>query len=399
MKKTNKMIAGMLAGAMMLPCISVGAKCTTTTTVDNDNKNINVAYRTSVQADVVTYAGVPTEKWDFANGEFTESLNDVAFVDGRGYTSKYFSVKADKIYYFDFDKVTANGTSGTITVTVKNKDDGMTAKDMNYDDMTYSFLFNGTGKDSFGAALEFSTDTDIYFEIITSNSQSAKVSGTYTIKEADLTHFNDISGHWAESTINKWANYGIISGYPDGTFKPDSPVTRAELAKILTLAFDLQPSEFIYNDRDLSEDTWYYNYLLCAGKYIPNYALPEINEKNQPYVDNRMLNAFLPEQNAMRMHVAESLVEIKRNKEQSIIDVPDITVVKEELNKTFKDADYEDLLANHGMIPENVRRMFEYTYLAKELDIMQGDTDGYFRPYDNLTRAELITMLDRIIAK
>ena len=99
------------------------------------------------------------------------------------------------------------------------------------------------------------------------------------------------------------------------------------------------------------------------------------------------------------MHVAESLVEIIKNKEQSIVDVPEISVVKDELNKTFKDADYENLYANHGIIPENVRRMFEYTYLAKKLDIMQGDTDGYYRPYDNVTRAELITMLDRIIAK
>lgn len=104
-------------------------------------------------------------------------------------------------------------------------------------------------------------------------------------------------------------------------------------------------------------------------------------------------------ENAMRMHVAESLVEIIKNKEQSIVDVPEISVVKDELNKTFKDADYENLYANHGTIPENVRRMFEYTYLAKKLDIMQGDTDGYYRPYDNVTRAELITMLDRIIAK
>ena len=216
---------------------------------------------------------------------------------------------------------------------------------------------------------------------------------------ASNIEFSDTAGHWAESTINKWANKDIISGYPDGTFKPDSPVSRAELAKILTLAFELQPSEFVYSDRDLSKDAWYYNYLLCAGKYIPNYALPEINEKNQPYIDNRTVNAFLPEQNAMRMHVAESLVEIIKNKEQSIVDVPEITVVKDELNKTFKDADYENLYANHGTIPENVRRMFEYTYLAKKLDIMQGDTDGYFRPYDNVTRAELITMLDRIIAK
>ena len=216
---------------------------------------------------------------------------------------------------------------------------------------------------------------------------------------ASNIEFSDTAGHWAENAINKWANKDIISGYPDGTFKPDSPVTRAELAKILTLAFDLQPSEFVYTEKDLSENDWYYNYLLCAGKYIPNYALPEINEKNQPYIDNRTVNAFLPQQNAMRMHVAESLVEIIKNKEQSIVDVPEISVVKDELNKTFKDADYENLYANHGTSPENVRRMFEYTYLAKKLDIMQGDTDGYFRPYDNVTRAELITMLDRIIAK
>lgn len=216
---------------------------------------------------------------------------------------------------------------------------------------------------------------------------------------ASNIEFSDTAGHWAENAINKWADKGIISGYPDETFKPDNPVTRAELAKILTLAFDLQPSEFVYTEKDLSENDWYYNYLLCAGKYIPNYALPEINEKNQPYIDNRTVNAFLPQQNAMRMHVAESLVEIIKNKGQSIVDVPEISVVKDELNKTFKDADYENLYANHGTIPENVRRMFEYTYLAKKLDIMQGDTDGYFRPYDNVTRAELITMLDRIIAK
>ena len=42
-------------------------------------------------------------------------------------------------------------------------------------------------------------------------------------------NFSDINGHWAESTINKWKDKGIIAGYADGTFKPDNPVTRAEL--------------------------------------------------------------------------------------------------------------------------------------------------------------------------
>lgn len=351
----------------------------------------------SVFADGVTYTGAPTEKWDFANGEFTESLNGVSSSEGRGYSSKYFSAKADKIYYLELINVTANGASGTITFTVINKNNGMVSKTLNYDDMVHSYSPEGSGGDSFGAALEFRADNDFYFEITTSNPQSAKFNGTYSIRESDLVHFNDITGHWAENTINKWADKGIVSGYPDGTFKPDNPVTRAELSKILTLAFDLQPSEYVFDKREVNGNEWYYNYLICAGKYIPNYALPEINEKNQPYIDNRTVNAFLPQQSAMRMHVAEALVEIIKSKNEMIDDVPDITVVKDELNKTFKDAEYEELFANHGMIPENVHKMFEYTYLANKLGIMQGDTDGYFRPYDNVTRAELITMLDRII--
>lgn len=354
----------------------------------------------SVFADGVTYTGAPTEKWDFANGEFTESLNGVSSAEGRGYSSKYFSAKADKIYYLELINVTANGASGTITFTVINKNNGMVSKTLNYDDMVHSYSPEGSGGDSFGAALEFRADNDFYFEITTSNPQSAKFNGTYSIRESDLVHFNDITGHWAENTINKWADKGIVSGYPDGTFKPDNPVTRAELAKILTFAFDLKPSEYVYNEKDLHENDWYYNYLLCAGKYIPNYYLLYSNEKNQPYVDNITVNSFLPEQNAMRMHTADSIVEVIKNKDKLIIDVPEISIVKEELNKTFKDTEYESLMSdNHGIISDNVRRIFEYTYLANKLGIMQGDTDGYFRPYDNVTRAELITILDRIIAE
>lgn len=160
----------------------------------------------SVFADGVTYAGAPTEKWDFVNGAYTESLNGVSSAEGRGYSGKYFSVKADKIYYLDAGNVTANGASGTITYTVINKNNGMTFKDLNYDDMVYSYSPDDSGEYGFCAALEFRADSDIYFEITTSNPQSVKFNGTYTIGESDLTYFNDTSGHWAESTINKWAD-------------------------------------------------------------------------------------------------------------------------------------------------------------------------------------------------
>ena len=38
---------------------------------------------------------------------------------------------------------------------------------------------------------------------------------------------NDISGHWAEQTISKWQANGKISGYTDGSFRPDRIITRA----------------------------------------------------------------------------------------------------------------------------------------------------------------------------
>jgi len=47
--------------------------------------------------------------------------------------------------------------------------------------------------------------------------------------------FSDISGHWAEGYINTLtiARPGTVSGYADGTFRPDAPITRAEAVTII----------------------------------------------------------------------------------------------------------------------------------------------------------------------
>lgn len=44
---------------------------------------------------------------------------------------------------------------------------------------------------------------------------------------------DDITGHWAEKEIRRCIQRGIIKGYPDGSFQPEKPVTRAELATVL----------------------------------------------------------------------------------------------------------------------------------------------------------------------
>ena len=44
---------------------------------------------------------------------------------------------------------------------------------------------------------------------------------------------DDITGHWAEADIRWCMEHGLMQGYPDGSFQPDRPVTRAELATVI----------------------------------------------------------------------------------------------------------------------------------------------------------------------
>jgi hypothetical protein len=51
--------------------------------------------------------------------------------------------------------------------------------------------------------------------------------------------FSDIAGHWAEAFIEELFDQGITGGYPDGTYRPENQVTRAEMAVFLVNAFGL----------------------------------------------------------------------------------------------------------------------------------------------------------------
>lgn len=64
--------------------------------------------------------------------------------------------------------------------------------------------------------------------------------------------FTDIAGHWAEDYIMRAAAKGIVSGYPDGTFKPNNPVTRAEFTVMLAGALKLEGngSALTFTDHD-----------------------------------------------------------------------------------------------------------------------------------------------------
>lgn len=58
-----------------------------------------------------------------------------------------------------------------------------------------------------------------------------KVSKKETV---NVNEFVDINGHWAKEYIEQVAGLGIVKGYADDTFRPDKPITRAEIAVIIS---------------------------------------------------------------------------------------------------------------------------------------------------------------------
>ncbi len=73
--------------------------------------------------------------------------------------------------------------------------------------------------------------------------------------------------------VKKLVEYGIISGYPDGTFKPYGEVTRAEMCKMINLALGYTDITETTGFTDVTTSNWYYAFALAAQKagYIQGY--------------------------------------------------------------------------------------------------------------------------------
>lgn len=95
----------------------------------------------------------------------------------------------------------------------------------------------------------------------------------YALLAPDVT-FADLQGHWARSDIEVLAARGIIAGVNAREFRPESAITRAELAKLLVEVLTRDPSRNIQKAApltptfsDVAPGAWQYVYVETATKY------------------------------------------------------------------------------------------------------------------------------------
>lgn len=73
----------------------------------------------------------------------------------------------------------------------------------------------------------------------------------------EAVSFNDVpEGYWAEPYIDELSSRNLISGYENGNFRPDQPVTRAEIARIVSNTFDLTSDKANLEFSDVESDYW-----------------------------------------------------------------------------------------------------------------------------------------------
>jgi hypothetical protein len=168
----------------------------------------------------------------------------------------------------------------------------------------------------------------------------------------------DTGGHWAEGQVLAGINYGYIDGYPDGTFKPENTISRAEFVKIVNSARNYTAMTNI-PFRDVPVNEWYFQEVQKA--YQAGYITGD-NEGN-----------FNPSAQITRQEVAVILNRIAPGGDTSYA-----------LNGV-NDANSIDEWA----LPA-VRAVYSRGYIT-------GNDAGNFSPLSPLKRGEAVTIMNRVL--
>jgi hypothetical protein len=172
--------------------------------------------------------------------------------------------------------------------------------------------------------------------------------------------FPDIKGNWAEQLILDLAKDEVLNGYPDGTFKPDNLVTRAEFAKMVSKTFKYE-TETSKPFPDTSGN-W-------AKSYINRVAAQKVMNA---YGDGN----FKPEETLSRAQVVTMLNRIVR-----------LGSSKDKYTQNWP-VSFLDVPADHWG--------YRYIEIANKLGVLPASYQTRFQPDQPVTRAEAVSMIQAL---
>lgn len=186
--------------------------------------------------------------------------------------------------------------------------------------------------------------------------------------------FSDISSeHWAYRSVQKMLDKKILNGFPDGTFRPENSVTRAEFSKMFTGAFGFtvrtaeEYANVLQYLPDAEAESWYYPYV-CA-------ALPCMFTAR---------SGFRPDEAMTREDAAHAMSVIYGYMEPG----GDSLSAREELGNTLS------AFTDSAQISDGKK---ESVALAVQNGLMEGKGNGIFAPKEPLTRAEICVLVMRAL--
>lgn len=179
----------------------------------------------------------------------------------------------------------------------------------------------------------------------------------------ETTAFTDVGGHWAKQAIGQAVEKGIVSGYPDGSFRPDGTVTRAEFAVMLARTLGLNTEQRSGANSPRTDDEHWPSWASGSIAALIDRAII------QGYPNGR----FEPGQTLNRAEIAAIVVRA--------LELPAAQ------SATTAYADDQD-------IPLWAR---PYIAAATEAGIVQGRSGQRYEPVGTLTRAEAVTLIVRLL--
>jgi len=178
--------------------------------------------------------------------------------------------------------------------------------------------------------------------------------------------FSDVPrNHWAYKEITEMAEKGIIKGYDNRTFRPNNEVTRAEFAKIMIAAADVDMDKRSVSQtfKDVPKSHWAFYYVEYAKPYLTGY------KSGSTYT-------YKPDNSAVREDIAVALVRLLGYDKK----------YKADMNQLKKFRDSDDISP----------ALRSYIAIAIQTDLMKGNNNN-FRPQDPITRAEAASLLYRAL--